>query len=210
MGAEEVAEPEVEEPDRCRRTGGLPREAADRRRSSHPRPRQCHPPIVTEVKQGEAARIGGPDVTLSAEQVSSFIAGQLAGAPVDGRSVCVLVPDATRSCPLPCLLSAVHGALHGRVSALTFLVALGTHSELSEAALAAHLGYEPGASAVRYPDTTVLNHRWQDPATFAPIGTITAARVAEVSGGLLRQDVPVRINRAVIEHDVALVVGPVF
>lgn len=165
---------------------------------------------MTEVKQGEAARIGGPDVTLSAEQVSSFIAGQLAGAPVDGRSVCVLVPDATRSCPLPCLLSAVHGALHGRVSALTFLVALGTHSELSEAALAAHLGYEPGASAVRYPDTTVLNHRWQEPATFAPIGTITAARVAEVSGGLLRQDVPVRINRAVIEHDVALVVGPVF
>lgn len=165
---------------------------------------------MTDVKQGEVARIGGPDATLSDDEVRSFIAGQLADAPVEGRSVCVLVPDATRSCPLPALLSAVHGALHGRVSALTFLVALGTHGELSEAALAAHLGYEPGASARRYPDTTVLNHRWRDPATFASIGTITAARVAELSGGLLRQDVPVLINRAVTEHDVALVVGPVF
>ena len=62
---------------------------------------------------------------------------------LDGRSVCVLVPDGTRSCPLPLLLSAIHGALHGRVSRLTVLVALGTHAAMSEQALAAHLGYRP-------------------------------------------------------------------
>ena len=48
-------------------------------------------------------------------QVRAFVRDQLAGADLDGRSVCVLVPDGTRSCPLPLLLSAVHGALHGRV-----------------------------------------------------------------------------------------------
>ena len=60
---------------------------------------------------------------------------------LDGRSVCVLVPDGTRSCPLPLLVSAIHDVLHGRVSRLTVLVALGTHAAMSEQALAAHLGY---------------------------------------------------------------------
>src|SRR6185437_12461134 len=153
------------------------------------------------------AGIGGPGRVLGAGQVTGFVRDRLADAPVDGRSVCVLVPDGTRSCPLPLLLSAVHGALAGRVSALTVLIALGTHGAMSEPALAAHLGYPPGELAVRYPGMRVLNHRWEDPAA---IGVIDAARMAELSDGLLRREVPVRINREVLSHDVALVVGPVF
>lgn len=158
---------------------------------------------MAHVVDGAAARIGGPRELLTDEQVSAFIAGQLALVPLDGRSVCVLVPDATRTCPLPLLLSAVHRALRGRVSALTVLVALGTHGEMSEAALDAHLGG-------RYPGIRVLNHEWRDPATFAVLGTLSASRIEELSGGRLHQEVPVRINRAVTEHDVALVLGPVF
>jgi nickel-dependent lactate racemase len=165
---------------------------------------------VTEVKAGECARIGGPADLLSDDQVSGFVTEQLAAVPVDGASVCVVVPDGTRSCPLPLLLSAVHGALYRRVSRLTFLIALGTHSEMSEAALAAHLGYGPGAVTGRYPGTSVMNHRWRDPATFVTLGTIGADRVAGLSGGLLSGGIPVRINRAVAEHDVALIIGPVF
>jgi nickel-dependent lactate racemase len=165
---------------------------------------------VTEVVIAAAARIGGPDGVLSAQQITDFVRDQLGHVPVDGRSVCVLVPDATRTCPMPLLLNAVHSALHGRVSRLTVLVALGTHSPMSENALAAHLGYQPGALVECYPGTSVLNHRWADSATFAPLGTIAAGRVEELSNGMLHQAVPVRINRAVVEHDVALVVGPVF
>ncbi|MER5689583.1 hypothetical protein [Streptomyces sp. NPDC002205] len=54
-----------------------------------------------------AARIGGPDVVLTDEQVRAFGAEQLAAVDLDGKSVCVVVPDGTRSCPLPLLLSAV-------------------------------------------------------------------------------------------------------
>jgi nickel-dependent lactate racemase len=57
---------------------------------------------------------------------------------------------------------------------------------------------------------TVLNHEWWDPDTFADLGSIPADRIAELSGGRLHQGVDVRLNRAVVEHDVALVVGPVF
>jgi nickel-dependent lactate racemase len=172
--------------------------------------------------------IGGPGEVLSAGQVTAFVRERLGTVPVDGRSVCVLVPDGTRSCPLPLLLSAVYGALAGRVSALTVLIALGTHGAMSEPALAAHLGYPPGGLAARYPGMRVLNHRWQDPAALTTIGTVSMARglksaghtsgvclpsadrMEALSGGLLRQEVPVRINREVLEHDVALVVGPVF
>src|SRR5450755_2113475 len=82
-----------------------------------------------------AAQIGGADGVLTDEQVSRFVAEQLGAADLDGRSVCVLVPDGTRSAPLPLLLSALHGALQGRVSRLTLVIALGTHAAMSEPAL---------------------------------------------------------------------------
>jgi nickel-dependent lactate racemase len=157
-----------------------------------------------------AATIGGPDGVLSDDEVTAFVEEQLGAVRLDGRSVCVLVPDATRSCPLPLMLSAVHQALARRVTRLTVLVALGTHANMPEIALAAHLGYPAGDSARRYPDTTVLNHQWWEPATFAALGTISADRIAELSRGMLHEAIDVRVNRAVVEHDVTLIVGPVF
>src|SRR4051812_38016163 len=151
---------------------------------------------------GSAARVGGADRILTDDEVTAFIAGQLAGLDADGRSVCVLVPDGTRVCPLPLLVGAVHQALHGRVSRLTVLIALGTHGAMSDAALDAHLG---GA----YPGTEVRNHEWWQPSTFADLGTIPASRIEELSGGRMTGDVEVLLNRAVVEHDIALVVGPV-
>jgi nickel-dependent lactate racemase len=157
-----------------------------------------------------AVQAGGPDERLTEDEIRSFVGDRLRGAGLDGLRVCVLVPDGTRSCPLPLLLSAVHGALHGRVRQLTVLVALGTHAEMSEPALAAHLGFRAGALAERYPGTSVLNHAWWDPRTFADLGVIGADRIAELSEGMLQHSAPVRINRAVVEHDVTLIVGPVF
>ncbi len=168
--------------------------------------------VIGEVPPGlaaAAARVGDAATVLDEDQVTGFVREQLAGHPFDGRSVCVLVPDATRTCPLPLLMRAVHGALHGRVSRLTVLVALGTHAAMGEEALARHLGYAPGRLAETYPGTTVVNHEWWKPETFADLGTIPAARIAELSEGRMHLDVPVLLNRAVVEHDVALVVGPV-
>ncbi|MDQ3880015.1 MAG: lactate racemase domain-containing protein, partial [Chloroflexota bacterium] len=166
--------------------------------------------LISETPTAEAAQIGGPAAILTENQIETFVRDRLDGSDLDGRSICIVVPDATRSGPLPLLVSAVHGALHGRVTRLTVLVALGTHAEMSEPSLAAHLGYEAGALADRYPGTTVLNHAWWNAATFADVGTITADRIAELSDGMLRHTARVRINRAVVDHDVTLIVGPVF
>ena len=150
---------------------------------------------------GRPRGVGGADRVLSEDEVTDFVVEHLGGLDVDGRSVCVLVPDATRTCPLPLLVSAVHRALHGRVSRLTVLIALGTHGAMSEDALRAHVGV--------YPDTEVINHEWWKPETFAHLGTIPSARLEELSSGRMSGDVPVMLNRAVVEHDIALVVGPV-
>jgi nickel-dependent lactate racemase len=164
----------------------------------------------TARRESTAALIGGPGQVLADAEVTQFVREQLAQVDVDGRSVCVVVPDGTRSCPLPLLMRAVHGALAGRASRITVLVALGTHAAMAEEQLARHLGYPPGRASEVYPGTTIVNHEWWKPDTFVDLGAISGERLAELSAGRLHRGVAVRLNRAVAEHDVALVVGPVF
>ncbi|HET9732997.1 MAG TPA: lactate racemase domain-containing protein [Acidimicrobiales bacterium] len=169
-------------------------------------------PLRDSALGDDLAVAGGAGQTLEDDQVEAFVTGQLAGLPLDGRSVCILVPDATRTCPLPLLLGAAHRALHGRVTRLTVLVALGTHAAMDRSRLGDHLGAAGlgAAGSGSYPGTEILQHAWWEPSTFAQVGVVGADRMAELSGGLLRHDVPVRINRAVVDHDVTLIVGPVF
>ena len=149
-------------------------------------------------------------MTLPPDQIIHFVGEQLGRCDLDGRSLCVLVPDGTRSCPVPLLLGAVHAAVRGRVTHLTVIVALGTHAAMTPDELAEHLGYAEDGLEATYPGTTVRNHEWWDEETFACLGRIEGERVAELSGGLLERGADVRVNRAVVEHDTTLVVGPVF
>jgi lactate racemase len=165
---------------------------------------------VAAAPSAATARLGGPSDVLPAEQVQDFVVDRLAGVDLDGRSLCVLVPDATRSCPLPLLLEAVHRAVHGRASAVTVLIALGTHAAMTEEQLARHLGHDVGRLAERYPGIEVRNHEWWDPDALTSVGHIGADRIEELSEGRLRREVDVRLNRAVVDHDVTLIVGPVF
>ena len=159
---------------------------------------------------GEVTAIGGPGEVLVDDQIEAFVADRLAPLPIDGRRVCVLVPDGTRTCPLPLLLGAVHRALRHRVRRLSILVALGTHAAMDDARLAEHLG----AALIRGTEgdrlTDVAQHAWWDPAALVDVGTISAERVEELSEGRLRRDVPIRVNRAVVDADLTLIVGPVF
>ncbi|HEY3339147.1 MAG TPA: lactate racemase domain-containing protein [Propionicimonas sp.] len=158
----------------------------------------------------DAAVIGGPETTLTTDEIRRFIAEQLAATDLDGRSVCLVIPDGTRSSPLPLLLRCVHEALAGRATRITAVVALGTHVGMTQEALARHLGYAEDGLEATYPGMTVINHEWEKPETFVTLGTISAERVSELSGGLLAVEAEVALNRVVVDHDVALVIGPVF
>lgn len=161
--------------------------------------------------QPELMMLGGPGERLEPAAIEQLIADALAALDVDGQRVALVVPDGTRTCPLPMIMGAVHRALHGRVAELTAVVALGTHQAMSEDHLARHLGYAERGLAETYPGLTVLNHEHWDETTFATLGTISADRLAELSGDRLTDtSVEVKINRHVAHADTAIVIGPVF
>jgi lactate racemase len=145
---------------------------------------------------------------LTAEDVSGLVREGLARLPVDGKRVIVLVPDGTRTMPMPTMFEILEGELAPRVAALDYLIALGTHSPMNDDQLTAHFG-RPVAGG-RCGDRRIFNHRWDDPATFAELGTIPARDIADLTGGRLNQDVPVALNRLVVDYDHVLICGPVF
>jgi nickel-dependent lactate racemase len=159
----------------------------------------------------QAQMIGGVGERLSSAEVSAFVTRAFADADLDGKRVCLVVPDGTRTCPLPLLLRAIRDAVAGRVAEVTVVIALGTHQGMSHSQLASHLGYVEGSGADTYPGWKVINHESWRPETFTTLGTIGAERLTELTGGLMTgTSVDVRINRHVAEADVAIVVGPVF
>jgi nickel-dependent lactate racemase len=145
---------------------------------------------------------------LGPEEVAEVVREGAARLGLDGLRVLCLVPDGTRTMPMPLLFDLLERELGPRVPALDFLVALGTHPEMSDAQLGRLVGRD--VKDGRAGRSLVINHRWSDPAAFVHLGTIPAAEIADLSGGRLRQDVPVVLNRLVHDYDAVLVCGPVF
>ena len=153
--------------------------------------------------------IGHTDRPLSGEEVTRTVRAALSEEDLDGKRVLVIIPDATRSAPIPEMFRLLHGELGDRVAALDFLIALGTHQPLSEERIDALIGvnaHERRAGS----GINVFNHEWSDPETFVSLETISSGEVSEISGGMMEEEVEVRINRKVVEYDHVIVCGPVF
>ena len=145
---------------------------------------------------------------LAPDEIAGLVRDGLGQLALDGRRVLVLIPDGTRTMPMPVMFEALERELAPRVAALDFLVALGTHTAMTDAQLSRHVGRPviDGRAGAR----RIFNHRWDDPAQFVELGTIDAATIGELTGGRLRQAVRVALNRLVIEYDHVLICGPVF
>jgi nickel-dependent lactate racemase len=151
---------------------------------------------------------GHTDRFLAEAEVHDLIAEALEQADLAGKRVLVLIPDSTRTAPIPMMFSLFRDLLAGRVAAMDYLVALGTHPPMSDAALSQLVG-QPVANGM-VGDTHIFNHHWDQPETFVTLGTIAAAEIEEISGGLLAQDVQVRLNRLILDYDTIFICGPTF
>jgi nickel-dependent lactate racemase len=136
------------------------------------------------------------------------VAGGLAGLPIDGRRLLVIIPDGTRTMPMPLVFDLLEAEAGGRVASLDYLVALGTHRPMTDEQLGTLVGRQ--VSGGRAGRSRIFNHRWDLPETFVTAGTIPAAEIRELSGGLLERDVPVTLNRLIFDYDRILICGPVF
>lgn len=145
---------------------------------------------------------------LSTGEVGAIVSEGMARQPLDGARVLVLIPDGTRTMPMPLMFDILEREVAPRAAALDYLVALGTHAPMDDGRLGALLG-RPVVGG-RVGKARIFNHDWSDPATFAPLGTIPAADIADITAGRLREDVPVALNRLAVEYDRVLICGPVF
>ena len=151
---------------------------------------------------------GYGDGQLTEAEIRNLMAEALDTWNLPGQRVLVIIPDGTRTAPIPLLFRLLHELLDGQVAALDYLVALGTHQPMDDAALGRLIGAP--VQDGRAGQTRVFNHRWDLPGTFTTLGTITANETRTLSNGMLSLDVPVRVNKVILDYDYLIVCGPVF
>lgn len=147
---------------------------------------------------------------LSDADVRDWFQRELPPEDFRGKRVLLIVPDQTRTAPLPLLFDAVHRRLADVAARLDVIVALGTHPPLSETQLHKLLGITPENRTRLLTHTRIFNHAWNDPAQLTTIGVLSRAEVEEATEGRLSLDVPVQINARIRDYDLLLVLGPVF
>lgn len=147
---------------------------------------------------------------LSADQVRQWFATNVPTAEFTGKRVLLIVPDATRTAPLPLLFDAVYQQLRTVVKQFDVLFALGTHPPMSELQMCKLLGIRPEERQKLFFQVGLFNHEWDRPEKLTTLGTLSEQETAEISEGRLSLEVPVEINSRVKNYDTLLVLGPVF
>ena len=151
---------------------------------------------------------GSSERSLSSGEMRSIVAEGVASAAADGQRVLMIIPDGTRTMPMPAMFGLFQQLLRPRVKALDYLVALGTHPLMTDAQLTKLVG-QPVVDEMAG-ETHVFNHHWEKPDTFVRLGVIPATEIRELTRGMMAEDVPVGLNKLILDYDQIFVCGPVF
>jgi nickel-dependent lactate racemase len=154
--------------------------------------------------------IVNPSTPLQPVEVKALLARVLEELPIDGKRMLVIIPDGTRSAPIPMLFGMVNDILIPRLKQLDYLIALGTHPPMSDEAVDRLVGMSAVARKNKYPNVRIYNHRWDDPASLITLGKIPSSEMDVLTKGILSVEVPIRLNRLLHEYDQLLICGPVF
>jgi nickel-dependent lactate racemase len=152
--------------------------------------------------------MGFTDRYLGAAALRNLVGEALATVALDRKRVLVLIPDGTRTMPMPQMFEAFRELLCPRVKALDYLVALGTHPPMTDAQLSKLTGQNVVEGMIG--DTHIFNHHWEDPGSFVKLGVIPAAEISQITSGLMSQEVPVTLNKLILDYDHIVICGPVF
>jgi nickel-dependent lactate racemase len=153
---------------------------------------------------------GSATSVLTDDDVQQLLAQSLAELPLDHKRVLVIIPDGTRTAPIPLLFQVLYEQLGSRVAQLDYLIALGTHPPMSEEAIDKLVGVSRAERAALYPNVQVFNHGWDRPEELQTIGVISSSEAQQLSEGILTEEVPVTLNRHIFEYDQLIICGPVF
>jgi len=129
------------------------------------------------------------------------------------QRVLVLIPDHTRSLPLPFLFRSLVDILRD-TKQLDFMVALGTHPPLSEESINRLVGITTEERKTTFQHIGLHNHEWNAPAALTSLGVIEQDEIRYIAGehwhASLPRKVNIRINKAALEYDHIIILGPTF
>src|SRR6202795_2739632 len=80
------------------------------------------------------------DRVLSRDEVREVVSQAAAGLDLKGKRVLTIIPDGTRTMPMPLMFQLLQQEIGTRASACDYLVALGTHPLMNDAALTRLVG----------------------------------------------------------------------
>ncbi len=153
---------------------------------------------------------GSTKATLNELDVRQLVASGLDALSIAGKRVLVIIPDGTRTAPIPLMFRLLYEQIGKRAVRLDYLIALGTHPPMTADAMDRLVGVSAAERRARYPNVQIYNHHWDQPDALQTIGTITRREMEQLTGGLVDTETPVRLNRLVTEYDQIVICGPVF
>src|SRR5271165_3431556 len=156
------------------------------------------------------SRIAGPHSSLTPDEIHSAIAEVFLTRDYRDRRVLLIVPDATRTCPLGIIFASLFDQIAGVASAFDVMIALGTHPPMSEQAICKRLEIPAEERSTTYRRVQFFNHEWNNQSSLTQVGTISADEIETLTNGLFATDVRVNINRRVFDYDQIIIAGPVF
>ncbi len=151
---------------------------------------------------------GDAHSALSSREIEESLFPVLSSLPLENRTVLVIIPDSTRTVPMKILFNVLEKALSEKVKKLDFMIALGTHPPMSDEELKRHLGVTYREAEER--GIQVFNHRWDKKENLQEIGVLSSQEMEEISSSLIKEAVPVTINKNIFNYDELIIVGPVF
>jgi len=159
--------------------------------------------------EAKAIAENGP---LSSDRIRQTLETGL-GMKLVGEKVLVLIPDHTRSLPLPFLFRSLVDILRQTIQ-LDFMVALGTHPPLDEKSINKLVGISAEKRRTAFKHIGLLNHEWNTGSALTSLGIMNKDEIKQLAGNCwhpsLPDEVNIRINKAVLEYDHILVLGPTF
>jgi nickel-dependent lactate racemase len=147
---------------------------------------------------------------LPAGRARALIAEACPARDYRGKKVLLVVPDATRTCPLGLLFAGLFEQIGGETARFDVMIALGTHQPMSEAAICERLEISLEERQGKYGGVRFFNHEWDNDAALRKIGDLTLDDTRALTDGLFEISVPVKINARIFEYDQVIICGPVF
>lgn len=162
------------------------------------------------LKRGEVVGRGSAKEVLSEKDVRSIVEDAGSRLDLDNKRVLLIIPDATRTCPIGLMLREVNRVFNPRVTKLDVMIALGTHRPMTTEEIYRFTDLTEEKHRTELTKTEFINHSWNDPKTLREVGTLDAAKVRELSHGRLDESIPVAVNERIFSYDQLVIIGPTF